>query len=417
MSVKILHFADAHIDRRSGGKTDTETGLPVRVVDFLKSLDTIVDTAIDEGVQLVLFAGDAYKSPMPAPTFVREWDKRLRRLADAHIPVLLIEGNHDRTPAYKKAGALQELGTFDIPYIHLAKQVELWTPEMLDGVPIQVLTVPWISKSAMIAHEAAAEDLKGLTQTESALKMEAALEARVERELANVNKNLPVVLLAHYGVRGARYASGQEVAYSEEVTLSKGLVTRSDFAYSALGHIHKYQDLNEGAQPPAVYSGSIEHVDYGEAKEKKGFIIAEVDRGGTEYEFRKLDTRPMYNLVYEYEDGSGEEMTRDLLELLPEPELAREALVKLTVKYPHEMESAIDERALREKVKGAAEFRLLRKPEYANRIRVAGETIAGMTPQSLLERYCEVYKMNNYEKLSKLADEIFNSANDVTTEG
>ena len=86
MSVKILHFADAHIDRRSGGKTDTETGLPVRVVDFLKSLDTIVDTAIDEGVQLVLFAGDAYKSPMPAPTFVREWDKRLRRLADAISP-------------------------------------------------------------------------------------------------------------------------------------------------------------------------------------------------------------------------------------------------------------------------------------------------------------------------------------------
>ena len=331
--------------------------------------------------------------------------------------MLLIEGNHDRTPAYKKAGALQELGTFDIPYIHLAKQVELWTPEMLDGVPIQVLTVPWISKSAMIAHEAAAEDLKGLTQTESALKMETALEARVERELRNVNKNLPVVLLAHYGVRGARYASGQEVAYSEEVTLSKGLVTRSDFAYSALGHIHKYQDLNKDAQPPAVYSGSIEHVDYGEAKEKKGFVIAEVDNGRTEYEFRKLDTRPMYNLVYEYEDGSGEEMTRDLLDLLPEPELAREALVKLTVKYPHEMESAIDERALREKVKGAAEFRLLRKPEYANRIRVAGETIAGMTPQSLLERYCEVYKMNNYEKLSKLADEIFNSANDVTTEG
>ncbi len=417
MSVKILHFADAHIDRRSGGKTDTETGLPVRVVDFLKSLDAIVDTAVNEGVQLVLFAGDAYKSPMPAPTFAREFDKRLRRLADARIPVLLIEGNHDRTPAYKKAGALQELGTFDIPYIHLAKQVELWTPEMLDGVPIQVLTVPWISKSALIAHEAEPDSLKGLTQTESALKMEAALEARVERELDDAVENLPVVLLAHYAVRGARYASGQEAAYSEEVTLGKGLVTNPKFAYTALGHIHKFQDLNEGEQPPAVYSGSIEHVDYGEAKEKKGFIIAEVDRGRTEYEFRKLDTRPMYNLVYEFEDGSGEEMQQALSDLLPEPDRAADALIKLTVKYPHEMESAIDERALREKVKGAAEFRLLRKPEYANRIRVAGETIAGMTPQSLLERYCEVYKMTNYEKLAKLADEIFNSANDVAAEG
>ena len=54
MSVKILHFADAHIDSYSGGRIDPSNGLPVHTNDFLKALDEIIDTAIAEKVQLVL---------------------------------------------------------------------------------------------------------------------------------------------------------------------------------------------------------------------------------------------------------------------------------------------------------------------------------------------------------------------------
>ena len=56
MPVRILHFADAHIDCVSGGKRDPATGFSYRTLDFLKAFDTIVDTAIDENVDLVLFA-------------------------------------------------------------------------------------------------------------------------------------------------------------------------------------------------------------------------------------------------------------------------------------------------------------------------------------------------------------------------
>ena len=53
--MKLLHFADAHIDMANYGKHDPETGLPLRVLDFLKSLDTIVDAAISEKVDMVIF--------------------------------------------------------------------------------------------------------------------------------------------------------------------------------------------------------------------------------------------------------------------------------------------------------------------------------------------------------------------------
>ena len=104
--LTILHFADAHIDMANYGRHDPESGLPMRVMDFLKSLDQIVDTAIAEKVDLVIFAGDTYKDRSPAPTFQREWGRRIMRLSRANIPVLLLVGNHDLSPALGRAHAL-----------------------------------------------------------------------------------------------------------------------------------------------------------------------------------------------------------------------------------------------------------------------------------------------------------------------
>jgi exonuclease SbcD len=104
----LLHFADAHIDMANYGRRDPESGLPMRVIDFLKSLDKIIDSAIEEKVDLVLFAGDAYKDRNPAPTFQREWGKRIIRLSKAGIPTVLLVGNHDLSPALGRAHAIEE---------------------------------------------------------------------------------------------------------------------------------------------------------------------------------------------------------------------------------------------------------------------------------------------------------------------
>src|SRR5574338_1356666 len=117
--MKILHFADAHIDMANYGRHDPQTGLPLRVIDFLKSLDTIVDAAIEEKVDLVLFAGDAYKDRSPAPTFQREWGRRIMRLSRAGIPTVLLVGNHDISPASGRANAMQEYETLEVPNVRL----------------------------------------------------------------------------------------------------------------------------------------------------------------------------------------------------------------------------------------------------------------------------------------------------------
>src|SRR5512140_261514 len=132
--MKVLHFADAHIDMANYGRRDPETGLPLRVLDFLKSLDTIVDAAIDGKVDLVIFAGDAYRDRSPAPTFQREWGKRIMRLSKAGIRTLLLVGNHDLSPALGRANAIQEFDTLEIPNVTVLAKPQFLSAEDL-GLP------------------------------------------------------------------------------------------------------------------------------------------------------------------------------------------------------------------------------------------------------------------------------------------
>ena len=404
MSVKILHFADAHIDSYTGGRIDPANGLPYHTNDFLKALDEIIDTAISEQVQLVLFAGDAYRSPIPVPTFQREWQRRIVRLSEARIPLLIIPGNHDISSNTFRASSLQELDTLPVPYLHLAARgIHLFTPEELDGVPVQVIAVPWMPISLLSARD----ENNTLTPEERAAKMENEITTRVRRALERSDPDLPVILLAHYSVPGSKYPSGQAAETGRDVTLSRALVCDPAFSYTALGHIHLFQNLNEGEQPPAVYPGSIERVDYGEAREEKGFIIAEVSNHHTEYEFRKLHTRHMYNLSLKLENA--ETMQQELLDALPSAEEARGAMIKLEFTYPHEWESMFSEKELRERVRDALDFRLKRNPVYSSRIRIQDRNISSLTPSDLLKAYCLSVKMTDSETdaILPLAEEIF----------
>ena len=142
--IKILHFADAHIDMANYGRHDPESGLPMRVMDFLSSLDEIVQTAIDTNVDMAIFAGDAYKDRSPKPTFQREWDKRIMQLSRAGILTLLLTGNHDISPATGRAHAIQEFETLQVPNVLVLNKPQFLTPSDLNDLPVQVLALPWI---------------------------------------------------------------------------------------------------------------------------------------------------------------------------------------------------------------------------------------------------------------------------------
>lgn len=408
MSVKFLHFADAHIDVVSGGKKDPKTAMPYHALDFLNALDRITDAAISEQTDLVLFAGDAYRDSTPGPTWQREWGKRLKRLSDAHIPTLIIGGNHDISHTVNRAPALQEVETYSVPYLHLAGSVKLWTPDELDGVPVQVLTVPWFTRSAFTAQWEKTRDAGSDLKDEDFLNWEIdQITVRIQRELDKADPGLPLILLAHYSVEGAKMSSRQSVGLGKEVTLPLGLLRDPRITYTALGHIHVFQDLNEGQQPPVVYSGSIEHVNYGEAGEKKGFILGTAEPGHADYRFVTLPSRPMFNI--HIRPSEKESMQQELLDALPAEAEIKDAMVSLTVTYPREWETEIDEKELRTRMAGTLEFRIVRDPQNSNRIRIGdGDNIGSMTPVQLFGTYCRAKSVPDEDTavLTALAKEI-----------
>lgn len=380
--VKVLHFADAHIDIATYGKHDPETGLPIRVLDFLKALDTIVDTAITEKVDLVLFAGDTYKDRTPSPTFQREWGKRIIRLPMAGIPVLLLVGNHDISPASGRAHTLQEFDTLQVPRVRVLNKPELLKPADLWGLPLQVLALPWVFRSTLMAALQLSPDDNNLVNEEVEKRIATILEARMNE----LDPGLPTIFTAHGSVQGAVYGNERTVMLGKDLVLPGALVKDPRLDYVALGHIHKHQDLNPGAHPPVIYPGSIERVDFGEAADDKGFVIAEVEKGHTHWRFVKLIGRAFFDRAVKVEQREG--MMERILSALPAVERIPDAIIKLTIEYPRELEMFLDEVTLREKCAPALEFHLIRRPQEEARLRLPpDQSIASLSPLELLTTY------------------------------
>ena len=402
--LTILHFADAHIDMANYGRHDPISGLPQRVQDFLKSLDTIVNTAIAEKVDLVLFAGDAYKDRNPAPTFQREWGQRVMRLSRAGIPTLLLVGNHDTSPTLGRAHTLDPFNTFEVPNVLVLDRPIFLGPPKLWDLPLQVIALPWISRSGLLASQETSS-INPETVNEA---IEDRLTTIVHNSLDEADPKLPVVLTAHASVQGAVYGGERTVMLGSDLVLPGSLVRDPRLDYVALGHIHKSQNLNENAHPPVIYPGSIERVDFGEAGDDKFFVIAHVEHGHTEVEWRKLkDIRPFVDRSLRLK--VPQDVTGQLQKSLPPASKLEGAIVRLVLEYPREWETLIDEVALREYTSGAFEFHFIRRPMVEARARLAqDETVGSLTPLELLDRYWRASHVDSPERveLQKLAEEI-----------
>jgi exonuclease SbcD len=400
----ILHFADAHIDMANHGRHDPQSGLPVRVVDYLKSLDTIVEAAINEKVDLVIFAGDAYKDRSPAPTFQREWGRRIMRLSHAGIPTLLLIGNHDLSPALGRAHALESFDTLEVPHVRVLDRPAFLKPADLFDLPLQVLALPWISRTGYLAQrDAPTSDLGEVYE-----EMEELLTALIQGWLEEADPGLPTVLTAHASVAGASYGGERTVMLGSDLVLPGSLVKDPRLDYVALGHIHKPQNLNPERHPPVIYPGSIERVDWGECNDEKFFVIAHVERGRTRVEWRKLTgIRPYVDRRLRLE--SQENVGEALRAALPPPASLDGAIVRLIVEYPRDWETLVDETALQEHAARAFEFHLVRHPMIKTRIRLPeDQAIGSLTPLELLDLYLHTGRSSDEEvaSLIKLAGEI-----------
>jgi len=407
--IKLLHFSDAHIDIISQGRRDPESGLPIRVMDFLKALDRIINVAIEEKVDLVLFTGDAFKDRNPASTYRREWDRRIMRLAQSDIPILLLVGNHDISPAAGRANTLHEFETLQVPKVKVLSQPGFLRPADLWGLPLQVIAIPYITRSTVMASL----EIEGLPANKITAELEERLSELVLGWLEKKDNSLPLILTAHASVEGAVYGQERSVILGNDLTLPGSLVRDQRIDYVAMGHIHKAQDVNKGHKPPVVYPGSIERVDFGEAGDDKYYSLVELEPGQTSYKLKKLPGRKFYDRNIQFEESKtlpdAEVFMGQILEKLPDKDSMEDAMVRLIVRYPREWEALLDETAIRKAAENAFEFHFIRQPFSEARLRLpTNQTMESLTPLEMAEIYWKSAKTSSkeLEELKKLAEEI-----------
>jgi exonuclease SbcD len=382
-AIRILHLGDLHIGMENYGRLDPATGLNGRVMDFLRRLNQVVDYALENEIDLVLFAGDAYKSRDPNSTYRREFARRIKRLADAGIPVILLVGNHDLPAQERRATSIEIFRTLDVPNVLVASRDHLHRLTTRRGEAVQVATVPYPIRQRLLAHD----DHKDKTIAELDGLVQELVSENIRALAAQVDPALPAVLAGHFSVSEAKLGSERSVMLGRDVVVLKSVLADPAWDYVALGHIHRHQELNAGQHPPIVYCGSLERIDFGEEKEAKGFVVAEVSRGHADWQFHPVKARRFVTIRADVRDEADPMPL--LLEAISRHTVA-DAVVRVIIAARAEQEGLIRDADLRRALDEAYYVAGISKEiERAYRLRLGGESPEELTPPELLARYLE----------------------------
>lgn len=257
--MRILHLADTHLGFSAYRKA-TEEGINQREMDVYDAFTQCIDYAVKTKPDLVLHAGDLFDSVRPTNRAITVGVEQILRLSKENIPFIVISGNHE-TPKLRETGNI-----FSI-FEHLQ-----------DVYPIhknQYETVSVHTTDETITIHAIPQCLSPQEFDKNFKKISYAKKSDYN------------VLVAHGAVAGIQEFKMNE--FNELFIPVKAI--KQDFEYIALGHYHKYTQLQENT----FYAGSTEHFSFTEADTPKGFL--EIELGyPLRHRFIPLQTRTMVDV-------------------------------------------------------------------------------------------------------------------------
>ncbi len=398
--IKVLHFSDIHLGSGfSHGRINPKTGLNTRLEDFIRCLSLCIDCAINEDVDLVLFGGDAFPDATPPPYIQEAFATQFRRLADANIPTILLVGNHDQHSQGNGGASLCIYRTLAVPGFIVGDSLDTHKIATKNG-KIQVITLPWLTRSSLLTKS----KTEGLSLDEVNQLLIEALQPVLESEIRKLDPDLPTILLGHLMVNRARFGAEQFLAVGRGFTIPISLLIRPEFDYVALGHVHKHQNLNPNNNPPVIYPGSIERVDFSEEKEEKGYILLTVKKGEVNWNFCPLPARPF--LTVKVDISQAEDPQKALLTAI-EKKPIQETVVRVNYQIRSEQLELINNAVIHEALKSAHSYTI--RPEIISQLSRPRLPELGigksLDPMEALRTY-----LDNQEDIKDIVDDMLEAA-------
>ena len=364
------------------GRLDPATGVNRRVLDFLHRFDEVIEYGIEHDVDLVIFTGDAFKTRNPNPTYQRAFARRVKRLTDAGVPIVLLVGNHDLPIMAQRASSVDIFRTLDVPNVIVGRAEDTHHIKLRRG-PVQIATVPYPVRQRLLTHD----EYRGLSLEELDRRLQSIVTDSIRALTAKLDPGVPAVLAAHLSVSGATFGSERSVMIGRDAVILKSALDDPAWDYVALGHIHKHQSLNEGNYPAVVYAGSLERIDFGEEKQPKGFCWVELARGETTWEFIEVDARRFVTIRADLREALNPLMAL-------QREVAAHSLqgcvVRLILRMRADQESLLRDRDVRALLSEAHFIAgITRDVEREARVRLGGLSPEEMSDPELLAKYLE----------------------------
>jgi exonuclease SbcD len=380
-TIRLLHFADIHIGMENFGRIDPNTGVNQRVLDFVSRLKEIVDLALERDIDIVIFAGDAFKTRDPNPTYQREFARQIMRLSRANVPVVLLVGNHDMPIIEKRATSLDIYNTLDVPNVIVGRDERLHKIETKRGT-IQVATVPYPQRSRLMQGD----DMRGLSVDQLDAEIEKALEREIARLASETDPALPAVLTGHFTISGATFGSERNVMIGRDAVIKLSALNLAAWDYVAMGHIHKHQNVTPGAYPSVVYSGSLERIDFGEESESKGYVLVDLKRGETKWAFEPVAVRDFVS-IYVDATNDGDTPTEAVIRAI-ERKHFKDAVVRVRIKLLQSQETQLRVRDIENELSDAYFIAGISKDiQRETRSRIGLQNPESLSPAELLEKY------------------------------
>jgi DNA repair exonuclease SbcCD nuclease subunit len=243
--VKLVHAADIHLGRRR-----LDGRLPD--ADFAEAFAFVAQKAVEEKADVFLIAGDLFDRAQVEPPHLRQAQRVLAALKQARIPVIAIEGNHDKAFVHSEAPT----------WLHYLAEEEL----------LVLLRTPFDANGPLLKewknyHQGGAWLDHCGVRFVGAGYLGAATPHKVRQIAAALEPGRTHVLLLH---AGPEYFTGEGGGFSK----ADLQVVHERVCYLALGHIHKPMLHGDWACNP----GSLENCDVREAAHPgpRGYAVVHI---------------------------------------------------------------------------------------------------------------------------------------------
>jgi len=264
VSISFLHCGDIHLGNNQYNE-------PVRLEDFAKAFRQVTDYALKNKVDFVLISGDFFHKRAINAGTLEQAVELLKPLKEADIPLIAIEGNHDKA-YYKDKNSW-------LSFLNNQKYLYLLQPSFKDG---SIELLPWNNEESkgsifdLLNVRIYGLGYLGIT---TATRL-----SEVQDYIVKDNDKYNIMLL-HAGVNRLL---GQDLG-GVKTEIMEPFKDKID--YVALGHIHTRYDIDDWIYNP----GSLEccHLDEFKYGVEKGFYHVTVKDGQKSMKYINSKYRPV----------------------------------------------------------------------------------------------------------------------------